>query len=920
MSDRGPLSGRAGRVLVLTAVAFAGLLLVARLASAFYVELLWFQEVGYTGVFLKRLGWEWGARLLAALISAGLVLVNLRIVASTLGGIQIKRRFGDLEISEQLPRSYVRWGILATAAVLGLWFGAAAPGQVGLQALLLRHAPEWGLTDPILGRDVSFYVFGLPMLGALLTFALVLCFLLLAISAAGYAATGALRWARGRLELSDVPRLHLAGIGVVFLLLVAARFWLARYLLLLDGSSGVQGIFGYTDFNARLPAIETLTGLTVIAAGLVAWGALRSRVWPIAVAGVTVVAGGLLIGQLYPTFVQRFRVEPNELDRETPFIEHNIQFTRLGFGLDGLERRRHEYEPDVPIDWQAALEQFSGLPLWTRSALLTFYRQVEARFQYYDFADVTFDRYMSDGVTRPVALSVREIDPQGIEDPNWQNLHLRRLYVAGEGAVASGLFQDFPGRPEMYLAGIPPVLSSQSTVPPALRLTRSAVYYGAQPQVYAIVTPGPEAFTAPDGSDGVPNVDYPAGIPLTSALRTLAFAWHFRDANLLFASEVSPASRFVYRRQVVSRVQAVAPFLRYPEEPYPVVTEGRIVWILDGFTATRTFPLSMPHQIEPRRPVSYLRNSVKITVDAISGEVVFYVVDPEDPLLRAYGAAFPGVLRSLDQMPGDLQAHMRYPRSLLTLQAEVLRQYHQDTAPRFHGQQDVWSLPQELSQGTRPVPYRPEYGYFRLPGDEQPSFLLSTVFVPAGRQNLTALLAARNDADQYGRLILYDIPVEDQVPGPRQVEALVEQDPDISQQFSLWRQGGSQVWSGHLHLVPIGGTILYVEPVFLAAEADAIPELRRFVVSDGRRVAMMPTLEGAVQALAGAGGTASGAGAETQRPSSAPGQSDAWPREALDRLEEAESRLREGDYQGFGEALQALRALLERLAQGSGGG
>lgn len=918
MSERRALSGRAGRVLVLTAVGLATALLVGRVASALYVELLWFHEVGYTHVFWTRVAWEWGARAVAALASAGLVLVNLRVVASTLGGIQIKRRFGDLEISEQLPRSYVVWGVVATAALLGLWFGAAAPGEVGVQALLLRNAPTWGLTDPVLGRDASFYVFALPMLGAILTFALVLCFLLLAISAAGYAATGALRWARGRLEMSDVPRLHLAGICVVFLLLVAARFWLARYLLLLDGNSGVQGIFGFADADARLPAFETLTVLTVIAAALVAWGAVRSHVWPVVGAGVIVVVGGLVIGQFYPNFVQRFRVEPNELDRETPFIEHNLRYTRLGFGLDRLERRPHEYVAGAQVDSEAALEQFAGLPLWTRSALLTLYRQVEARFRYYDFANVTFDRYAAEGRPRPVALSVREIDPQGIEDPNWQNLHLRERYVTGQGAVASGLFQASWGRPEMYLTGIPPALTSDPGVPRSLALTRSAVYFGAEPQLYAIVTPGPDAFRAPDGAEGRPGVDYPAGIPLTSGLRTLAFAWNFRDANLLFASEVSRSSRFVYRRHVRSRVEAVAPFLRYPERPYPVVVEGRIVWMLDGFTTTRTFPLSLPHQIEPRRPITYIRNSVKITVDAISGEIAFYVVDAEDPLLRAYAGAFPGVFRPFDEMPADLRLHMRYPRSLLTLQAEVLRQYHQETAPRFHGQQDVWSLPQELSQGTRPVPYRPEYGSFRLPGDAEASFLLSTVFVPAGRQNLTAMLAARSDPRDYGELILYDIPVEDQVPGPRQVEALVEQDPEISQQFSLWRQGGSQVWSGHLHVVPVGETLLYVEPVFLAAEADAIPELRRFVVSDGQRVSMMPTLEEAVAALAGPR-----AGDRTPEGQAEPGRElplpDAWPREALDRLEEAERRLRAGDYRGFGEALDELRALLRRLSGGTGG-
>jgi uncharacterized membrane protein (UPF0182 family) len=800
--------------------------------------------------------------------------------------------------------------------LLGLWFGAAAPGEAGLQALLLRHAPAWGITDPVLGRDVSFYVFALPLLGALLTFGLVLVFLVLAVCAAGYAATGALRWVEGKLELSDVPRLHLAGIAAAFLMLIAVRFWLARYLLLLDGSSEVQGIFGFTDFDARLPALQTMTILAVASAVLVAWGAVRVRTLPLIGAAVTVVGGGLLLVELYPTLVQRFRVEPNELDRETPFIEYNLEYTRLGFGLDRLQRERYQYEAQTDVDWQAALDQFSGLPVWTKSALLTTFREVEARFRYYDFSDVTFDRYEGPRGVRPVALSVREIDPQGIEDPNWQNLHLRERYIAGQGAVASSLFQEGEGRPTMYLSAIPPVLSTDSDVPSNLALERPQVFFGSRRQLYAVVNASADVFTSPELAEGEAGVDFPIGIPLSSSLRTLALAWHFRDANLLFATEVSRSSRFVYRRDVQSRVEAVAPFLRYPERPYPVVADGRIVWMLDAFTATRNFPLASPHLLEPRRAVSYLRNSVKITVDAVSGEIRLYVVDEEDPLIRAIAGAFPELLRPLVDMPEALKRHVRYPRTLLAVQAEVLRQYHQEGAPRFHGQQDVWDLPQELSQGTRPVPYRPEYGHYRLPGDDDPSFILSTVFVPAGRQNLTAFLAARSDPERYGELILFDVPIEDQVPGPRQVEALVEQDPDISQQFSLWRQGGSQVWSGHLHVVPVGKTMLYMEPVFLAAEADAIPELRRFVVSDGRRVSMTSSLEETVRTLAvGALGEPS-AGPQL----SVPGDpTDGWPQEALERLDEAERRLQQGDYRGFGESLDALRRLLEQLARDRSG-
>jgi uncharacterized membrane protein (UPF0182 family) len=512
---------------------------------------------------------------------------------------------------------------------------------------------------------------------------------------------------------------------------------------------------------------------------------------------------------------------------------------------------------------------------------------------------------------------VREIDPAGIQDPNWQNLHLRERYVAGMGAVASVASDRTPeGRPPMILSGIPPELSGRAATLPQMQLTRPEVYFGSRPQLHAVVNPTPDRFLAPDGSAGTAGVDFPRGIALSSWLRTAALAWRFRDANLLFAGEVTRDSRFIYRRRVLDRVFAIAPFLRYPESPYPVLVDGRIVWVLEGFTATRAFPLSSAHEFAPLRSVSYVRNSVKVTVDAVSGKVDFYRVPVSDPLADAYGRALPGLFKPIDAMPAEIRAHVRYPRALLSLQADVLLQYHQETAPAFHGQQDVWSVPNELAQGTSPVAYRPEYGIWTLPGEGGPAFNLSTVFVPAGRQNLTGVLAGRTDDAGVPHLTLLDVHVEDQVPGPRQIESLVEQDPIISQQFSLWRTGGSEVWTGHLQLIPVGGRLLYMEPVFLAAEADAIPELRRFVVSDGRHVAMQESLAGTIATLAGvdvvdaSGGQGGQAAAEGGA---------AWPKAALDLLGRAESRLREGDWQGFGAALEELRTLLQQLA-GTGGG
>lgn len=926
MSDPGSKTLRGGRLLLLVAVGLGAILLLGRGAVDLYTEILWFSSVGYTSVYWTRFAAEGAVRVAAGGLTVILAFLNFRIVARTLGDIRIKRRVGNLEIAERLPARMISWGTVGISLLLGLWLGASFPKGGGLRWLLYLRAPEWGLEVSPLGQDVSFFVFGLPVIGGLLILGLALSFLLFSFSAAGYAATGSLTFRGGQPTIGPLPRKHLAVLGGIFLLMLAGRFWLSPYLLLLDGNSGVQGIFGFADANARIPGYRILAILTASAAFVTWWAGFKERLVPLIGAGLAVVLGGLVLVQLYPEVLQRWRVEPNELARETPYIEANLRFTRIGFGLNFLQQARFDYQAEARPDWGAAADQFAGLPIWTARTLLTTFQEVEARFRYYDFAEVAVDRYPSPNGITPVAVAVREIDQGGIEDPNWQNLHLRPRYLAGMGAVASNVTErTAQGRPPMFLSGIPPVASVDPGAPPDLSLDEPAVLFGSRPQLYAILNPGGAGTALTDPNDPMDPgslagvVGSVQGIPLRGFLRTLAFAWRFRDPNLLFASEVSDQSLIVFRRSVVERASTIAPFLRFLEAPYPVVHQGRIVWILDGFTTTRSFPLSTVQGLPGSGIATYVRNSVKITVDAVTGEIRFYRIDEEDPLLEAWARVFPELLLPLEEMPGELLAHIRYPRSLLELQSRVLLQYHMETAPRFHGQQDVWALPQELAQGTRPVPYRPEYGFYRLPGQEEPEFLLGTVFVPAGRQNLTGILLVRNDPEHYGELHLLDIAVEEQVPGPRQIEALVEQDPLISQQFSLWRQGGSQVWSGHLHVIPVGETILYLESIFLAAETDAIPELRRFVVSDGRRVAMEETLAEAISALAEAAGDEiselpSLAGAREMVP-----QMGAWPREALELLEEAERRLRAGDWSGFGSALDELRTLLRGISSGGGG-
>ena len=902
---------RRGRTVILLGTALVVALLVVRAAVGLYVDALWFGELGYSAVFWRDRAWVWGTRTLMSILVAGALFLNLRVVGASLGTLQIRRRFGNLEIAERLPQHYITGGVLVLSALLGLWFGASVPEGIARSVLLWTNAPAWGVTDPFLGRDLGFYVFLVPILRAVVTFGLVVSFLVLAVTVAGYATTGTFQVGQGGIVITRQARRHLGLLVAVFLLFLAARFALGRSLLLFYGTSDIPGLFGYTDHTARFPALRVLTVVTVLGAVGVLVGAWRNQVVPVLAGLAALVVGGLVGGQLYPYLVQRFAVVPNELSRETPYIEANLRFTREGFGLQDLQRQEFPAVLGGEVDWATALDRFERLPVWSSEALLTTFRERQARFIYYDFSQPEIDRYPTADGDVLVALAVREVEPSGIEDPNWQNLHLRPQYISGNGVVATAA----AGRtdewgPPPFLTGLPPLLSGSA--PPGLAMERPSVFFSSGSQAYAILNPTDSSFMAPDGGRGTSGVDYPEGISLGGLFRKLALAWHLQQANLLFAGEVNADSRVVLHRGITERVERIAPFLRFPEGPYPVIHEGRVVWVMEGFTATRYFPLARTFELEFRRPaVSYVRNSVKVTVDAVTGEVNLYALPGDDPLLRGWRAAYPGLFKPLSEMPQGLRTHLRYPRSMLEVQARVLLQYHQETPRVFFLQSEAWAPSQELAQSTNPVAYRPEYGILQLPGDSIPHFQVNTVFVPAGRQNLTGLLTARLESGGLPVLRLLEFPITEELPGPRQVEAFIEQDPEISEQFSLWRQGGSRVWTGHLHVVPLGESILYMEPVFLAAEDNAIPELRRFVVSDGQRVAMEETLAGAVASLAGGALRARPGAPEEVGPIPAPTQGMAG--DALRILEEAESRLRAGDFAGFGQALERLRRALQTM-------
>jgi len=890
------ISGRRTVVIGLV-LAFFLLLLGGRFLAGFLAELLWYRSVLLEEVFWTR----WRASLLVrgtvGLAVAAVVFGNLRVVTRSLGAIRVRRRYGNIEIAERLPQAYVV-GALSLVALFSAWWLSSGLSDP-LPVLAALNPELWNLPDPIFGRDSAFYVFQLPIFNRLQTLAALLVFWIALLAIGAYLATGAIKVDEGRPTVSTLARRHLGMLAAAFVLIYAINIWLGRYELVVAGT-GFGNSLGYTDVHARLPVRSFLFGLAILASAGIAYGTWIGNLRLPVLTSLLLVLGLIGGDAIYPASVQRFVVEPNEFPREQQYIEQHLDFTRRAFGLHEVQRVMLPYQPRAELDPDELVERLSSIPLWDPRPLLTTFRQRQGLFRYYTFASVHHDRYGGPDATEPVAISVRELETTELEDAaqTWQNLHLN--YVAGEGAVVSPVARmAADGTPAFYVWDLdPPKIAPEA--PAGLALENPSIYFGERTRDYVILDADRE----------------PVGVPLDATWKRLLYAWAFQSYNILLSGDLTLDSKIVYRRRITDRVEAAAPFLRISRErsAYPVVFEGRIVWIVDAYTTSASFPLAPLVGFE-NRGVRYIRNSVKATVDAVSGEVRLYSVDDRDPILATYSRIFPGLIRPLAEMPATLQNHLRYPVQMMHLQAQVLGAYHLQDPRAFYGQQDVWSVATEVYRGTA-TSMEPTYTMYPLPGEDTTEFLLTVPFVPRGRQNMTGMLVTRNDSPHYGEQILYLLPRDELVTGPQQIEAMIDQDPEISQQLALWRRGGADVTRGHLMVVPLGGTLVYVEPLFLEAENAAIPQLERVILASGGRVVMQPTFASAVAALLGVPGNgmlARGAAEPGEGPAPSLGILTTDP-EALSRAQrlmtEAESLLRAGDWAGFGRTWQQLRETL----------
>lgn len=890
------------RWLLIAAGALLLTILIGGAVVDLYTEALWFGALGHAQVLWTRIGTHVAVRVVAGAIAATVVAVNLLFVTRHLGPVHLRRRYGNLEIAEQVPRTQVTVGVALVALLAGWWLSGVqfgADSALGVFAWL-RSAP-WGVADPLFGNDLAFYVFGLPVIARFVTFLLLVLAWSALLAVLGYALLGAIRVRDNRVEVDEGPRLHFALLLAATVLIFGVRYWLGRYNVLVDGS-GFGGTVGYTDAHARLPARSIIALVSVATAGAVLFGALRGRWTPALVSAGVLFVAGLVGAVIYPSAVQKLRVEPNQLERERVYIDWLIEYTRMGFDLDAIERQRWQ-----PGRAGAALRAqtpawIDALPLWDAAPLKTALQQETGR-EYYDFHDVDFDRYRTNGELRQIAIAVRERSTLPAERQTWRNIHIEPTYTHGLGAVVTVASEAARGDPVFWLVDLDPV-ERDPLAPAQLELQQPRIYFGETMDDYVVLNP------LADSAGGVAPVDsVTSGIRLDSFLRVLAFSWRFGDKNLLFSGDRGPRSRLLFRRTVVERVSALAPFLVWDADTYPVIWHGHVVWIVDGYSATASFPVSESLELG-ERTVRYMRSSAKAVVDGVSGEVTLYAMDEMEPLLATYRRVFPELIQPLAALPPELSAHLRYPPAFAAVQAEKLARFHVQRADAFYSGQIAWQRPSQGGTQEAPGAYPPLFLIAALPGRAQAEFLLSTPFIAAGRQNMTGVLLIRNDPPHYGEALLLDLSGADVVRGPSQVRSLVEQDAVISAQLALWRSGGSDVELGQMRVIPLDSAVLYVEPLFLSAVGSALPQLQQVIVSDGTAVSMAETL---VDAIAGLGRERADELATPATPAtpSAPGP---WAAEAVRLQEAAERALRAGDWATFGERWNELQSLLRRAA------
>jgi uncharacterized protein len=906
-------SSRIVFVILALLVFFAGPSLVG-----FATDWLWFGELGYQQTYLTTLRAQ--GTLFTITFVAGVVwlTMNLRIALASIGDLRpvFTTREG-LEVAlpgRQQMRTIANLAAVVLAALIGLF--ASSQWETWLA---WRFSQPFGQADPVLGRDAGFYVFSLPFLQFVRGIAQALVFLAAAACGGIYLLSGNLssRFTPS-VWMTPAARRHLSLLAAVFLVLLAFGAWLGQAEQLIQPSGVIYGP-GYADVNGRMPAALLLAVVSLIGAALAVVHATTPRNWPLPVAAALylLVAIG---GGVYSTLVQRFVVTPNEQTRESQFIQHNIDATRRAFALDQVETR--DLSGDALLtrqDIERNAATIENVRLWDHQPLLDTFGQLQEIRTYYDFVGVDNDRYQVNGSPRQVMLSPRELNPSSLPNRTWVNERL--TFTHGYGLTLGPVNQvTQEGLPVLFVRNLPP-----ETIP-ELPIEEPSLYFGELSNDYVIVRTATREFHYPRGDDNV-FTQYAGrgGVPVGSLARKLLFALEFRAPQIVLNSGIGAESRIMYRRNIRERVTRLAPFLTFDRDPYLVLADGRLFWIYDAYTTSNRYPYSTP----VAGGVNYIRNSVKVTVDAYHGTTTLYLSDGVDPIAATYSRIFPGMFKPLSEMPAALREHVRYPEDIFAVQASVYATYHMTEPATFYNREDQWEVP-VIEDARDAQAMQPYYTIMRLPGETEPEFIQMLPFTPRAKDNLSAWLAARSDGEHYGKMQVFQFPKQKVIFGPRQVVARINQDQTISPQVTLWNQQGSAVIWGTLMVIPVEESLIYVRPLYLRASGGRIPELQRVIVVYQNQIVMEPTLDEALARLFGGAvprtpeveltqGPAQPPAAVNAAAGPAPPASrdpvDALAAEARGHYDRAIEAQRAGDWAKYGEELRLLGQILDRMSQ-----
>jgi uncharacterized membrane protein (UPF0182 family) len=895
----------------LTPILLVAFVLVVFVLPAFYALITdwwWFREIGYQIVFTRELTTRVLLFVAAGGLTAGVLYLNLRAGQRGLVPNPVV-----LRITPTAPHLNLTAGLrrlsLPVALVLGLLAGlAATPAwDVVLRAI---YGTQFGIADPVFSRDIGFYVFTLPALSAGIGFLTVLSRVCLFMLIPLYWMRGDVVLGPRGLSIEPAAGLHLAILLAVLFLLTGLRLWMVEIPDLLYSTTGPLVGASYTDLHAELPALRVTAVVAVVVAIAVLIGGLRRQLGLYALLGVGGYVIVAVVGRgLLPPVMQKLLVAPTELTRETPYLKYHILATRHAWGLDSVETRELNGEADLTLaDIRANAPTIDNVRLWDRDPLLMTFGQLQEIRTYYDFVSVDDDRYWVDGKYRQVLLSPRELNAASLPTRTFINEHL--TFTHGMGLTLGPVNQvTSEGLPVLFIKDLPPV----STV--SLRVTRPQIYYGELANQYVFVRTRQREFDHPEGETNVyAGYTGTGGVRVGNLLRRLLLAARFGSSKILLSQDITNDSRVLFYRDIQERAARALPFLRFDRDPYLVIAaDGKLEWILDAYTTTDGYPYAEP----VRDGTTYMRNSVKLVIDAYDGSLRAYVSAPADPLIRTWARILPGIFAPLDSMPADLRAHLRYPDDLYRIQTALYTTYHMDAPEDFYHREDQWQIP-TVADSTGAVPFM-RHIVMRLPEEAKAEFIYMVPFTPRGKDNLAAWMVARNDGAEYGKLRVYRLSRQSLVYGPQQIENRINQDTEISRQVSLWDQRGSKVIRGDLLVIPIEESLMYVQPLYLQAEGGRIPELKRVVVAYQNRVVMGETLD---EGLAGLFGGSSAPRAQPG-PALAPGAarggalSDSGFRalvtEARKHYDAALEAQRQIDWARYGEEFKRLGEVLEQL-------